>query len=395
MVNLKVSGWGPFPVPGEKARLRRLERSVSQLFAPAVRSVEDPAGGAPAPAAPAAGTPKPAKGPAGGPAGQQPPPMPESPATGPVVQADDGGEAGLAGRNSEHLGQRKIFFEGQVGPDVAQLQQRLVSFGFLQESLISGTFDQETKNALTTFQHKFGIYVDGVAGSVTAKVLRFLGMINYQPDNVPVSDDVLALIQRVARSQSLGICLIGRSFAVRQLDSGQTDPRVEIVNTVSRELVDLLNNHPILQGAEFPAGYTPNRSFMLANSIDAELVVYLDVQDSADIEPGIATFFFRTGMSDSAVGAPLAECIHDELVRIPDVLDRGCKGENSLLLQRPKGPTVRVVLGNLGHQEDRVRLEDPEYARLLAGAIMAGISRLYELDLPSSPVTTSGLPPRP
>jgi peptidoglycan hydrolase-like protein with peptidoglycan-binding domain len=374
MADLKVSGWGLFPVPGEKARLRRLESSVDQLLAPASRGAADPADG---------------------PVGGQSTPVKGSPGTGPLVPRDDGdgdgdGESGPADRNSEQLGQRKIFFEGQEGADVTQLQERLVSFGFLQQALISGKFDQETKNALTTFQHKFGIYVDGVAGSVTAKVLRFLGAINYQPDDVPVSDDVLALIQRVARSQSLGIALIGRSFDIRRSDSGQVDPRVKIVNSVSRELVDLLNNHPILQGAEFPEGYTPNRSFLLANSIDAELVVYLDVQDSPDIKPGIATFFFRTGSSDSAVGAPLAECIHDELMRIPDMRDRGCTGENSLLLQRPKGPAVRVVLGNLGHPLDRVRLEDQEYAESLAKAIMMGILRLYDLDLPEPAVTTSG-----
>ena len=371
---------------------------MDQLLAPSSRVAEDPAdgpvGGKPPPVAgsPGTGSLSPGTGSLSPGTGSLSPGTGSlSPGTGSLVPRADGGEAGLADRNSDQLGQRKIFFEGQEGADVAQLQERLVSFGFLQAALISGKFDQETKNALTTFQHKFGIYVDGVAGSVTAKVLRFLGAINYQPDNVPVSDDVLALIQRVARSQSLGIALIGRSFDIHRSDSGHVDLRVKIVNAVSHELVDLLNNHPILQGAEFPEGYTPNRSFLLANSIDAELVVYLDVQDSRDIAPGIATFFFRTGLSDSAVGAPLADCIHDELLRIPDVRDRGCTGEDSLLLQRPKCPAVRVLLGNLGHPADHMRLQDQEYAKSLASAIMTGILRLYDLNLPGPAVTTSGL----
>jgi N-acetylmuramoyl-L-alanine amidase len=364
MANLRVSGWGPFPVPGERARLRRLEKSIDQLLATPL----DPAGG--------------------GPAGSQPPPATADPHPAPSSARGNGDEVELSGRSWEQVGDRKIFFEAQEGADVAQLQQRLASFGFLQEASISGKFDKETKDALTAFQHKFGIYVDGVAGSVTAKVLRFLEAIDYQPDNVPVSDDVLVLIQRVTRSQKLGIALVGKSFAIQRSGLGQVDARLKIVNRVSRELVGLLNDHPILQGAEFPEGYTPERAVQLANSIDAELVVYLDVLDSADTEPGIATFFFSTGTSDSAIGAPLAGCIHDELTGLPEVSNRGCKGEDSPLLQGPNAPTVRIELGNLSDQADRARLEDRRYIKQLASAIMTGISRLYDLDLPGHTITT-------
>jgi N-acetylmuramoyl-L-alanine amidase len=364
MANLKVSGWGPFPIPGEKARLRRLEISVDRLLVTS-----------------SAGTPGDTDGAQSSPAGADPELTP------PVAHGgSDGGE--LAGRSSEQLGKRKIFFEGQEGDDVAQLQQRLVSVGFLQEVSVNGKFDQKTIDALSAFQHKFGIYVDGVAGSVTTKVLRFLEAIDYQPDNVPVSDDTLVLIQRITRSQKLGIALIGKSFAVQRSASGLVDNRLTIVDRVSRELVDMLNEHPILQGEEFPEGYTPGRTSQLANSIDAELVIYLGVLDSAEAEPGVATFFFSTGTSDSAIGAPLAECIHDELIRVPGVRNRGCKGEDSSLLQKPNAPTVRIELGNLSDHDDRARLEDRNHTKRLALAIMTGISRLYDLNLPGSTVMT-------
>ena len=297
-------------------------------------------------------------------------------------------EVELAGRSSEQLGKRKIFFEGQEGDDVAQLrQQRLVSVGFLQEVSVNGKFDQKTIDALSAFQHKFGIYVDGVAGSVTTKVLRFLEAIDYEPDNVPVSDDTLVLIQRITRSQKLGIALIGKSFAVQRSASGLVDNRLTIVDRVSRELVDMLNEHPILQGEEFPEGYTPGRTSQLANSIDAELVIYLGVLDSAEAEPGVATFFFSTGTSDSAIGAPLAECIKI-IDSVPGVRNRGCKGEDSSLLQKPNAPTVRIELGNLSDHDDRARLEDRNHTKRLALAIMTGISRLYDLNLPGSTVMT-------
>jgi len=365
MVNLKVTGWGPFPVPGEKARLRRLERSVDQLMATSSSdSAEYELSETRAPR------------------------IPGDSVAAPVSSRGNDDEVEPSSRGWENLGERKIFFEDQEGVDVAQLQQRLAGFGFLQESSISGKFDNETKDALTAFQHKFGIYVDGVAGSVTMKVLRFLSSIDYQPDTIPVSDDVLVLIQRIARSRSLGIALIGRSFVIQRSGSGNMDARLKIVNRASRELVKALNKHPVLQGAEFPERYSPDRAIHLANSIDAELVIYLDVLDNSEIPPGIATFFFHTGEYDSAIGTPLAECIHDELIRVPGVRDRGCIGEDSFLLQGPKAPTVRIELGNLRDPGDQERLKDGSHIKQLVAAITTGISRLYDLDLPEPKIVT-------
>jgi hypothetical protein len=365
MANLQVNGWGPFRIPGEKARLQRLENSVDQLLAassktPAQEHRADSSLYRTAE---------------------------ERQQSRPPSTGREGSVEASAGR-WERLGERKIFFEGQEGADVAQLQKQLWNFGFLPKASISGRFDDVTENALRDFQHRFGIYVDGVAGSVTAKVLRFLGTIHYQPDQIPVPDDVLVLIQRVARSQRLGIALIGKADTIQREDVERADVRLEIINSVSRELVSLLNDHPILQGAELPEGYTPERAAQLADSIDAELVIYLDVLNDSDIGPGIATYFFSTATSDSAIGAPLAKCIHDELKRVAGVSDRGCTGEDSRLLQQPNAPTVRVELGNLNNQSDRARLEDQGHIHRLAKAMMLGISRLYELELPETTATT-------
>lgn len=358
MANLRVNGWGPFAIPGEKARLQRLEKSVKDLVAvSANRTPEDRRASPPDQRRTERDR------------------LSQSPSPG----TESGAEPSTA--KWQRLGERKIFFEGQEGADVAQLQQRLLNFGFLPRASISGRFDDATKNALRDFQHKFGIYVDGVAGSVTAKVLRFLSTIDYRPDQIPVPDDVLVLIQRVARSQRLGIALIGR-VAARGVDAKLSEVRLDIINSISHKLVALLNDHPILQGAELPEGYTPERAAQLADSIDAELVIYLDILNSPSAGPGIATYFFSVGTSDSAIGAPLATCIRDELIRVTGVRDRGCSGEDSHLLQQPNAPTVRVELGNINDQDDRVRLENQEHQQELATAIMLGISRLYELELP-------------
>lgn len=362
MALLKVNGWGPFPVPGEKARLRRLERTVDELLANSsdspVRARPDGPAGAPS-----------------SPAGTNPPP---------AKSATHGGDGDLdvSGRSWPELGERKIFFEDQTGVDVAELQHRLVKFGFLQSGFTDGKFDEDTRAALAEFQRKFGIYVDGVAGLVTAKVMRFLDKIEYGPDTLPVSEDHRVLIQTIARSQTLGIALIGNYAIGQRSGLGQVHARLKIINKVSQELVKALDHHPLLQGAEFPEGWTPERAVRQANAIRAELVLYLDVLDTSDVGPGAATFFFHTGTSDSTIGAPLAACIHDELIKVPGVQDRGCIGEDSPLLQGPAAPTVRVELGNLSHPDDRIRLEARDHIKQLTDAIVAGISRLYNLDLP-------------
>ncbi len=354
MAELRVTGWGPFRMPGEKARLERIEEIVAKYMASAAASPTE--------------RPRPAT---------VPHPATAKPSASPGVPDRAEVPAG-----KWRLGERKLFFTGQQGPDVADLQQKLSMFGFLPKASVTGRFDGETKEALRGFQHEFGIYVDGVAGSVTAMVLQFLGKIDYQPDLIPVSNDTLALIQRVARSQRLGIALIGAAVTAALDNTGRAAERLEIINGVSRQLVSALNDHPILQGAEFPEEYTAERVAQLADSINAELVIYLDVLDDPGTPPGAATYFFKTSNIDSAVGAPLAMCIHDEIRQVGGVSDRGCNGEDSHLLQAPKAPTVRVELGNLSQPLDRARLQNPQHIQHLADAITRGITRLYGLELP-------------
>ena len=155
MADLRVSGWGPFRMPGEKARLRRIEENVARFMA---SSSAAPAGRS----QPAAGR---------NPATAEHPPA--------VLAGQDRSEA--SSRRWERLGERKLFFTGQEGPDVAHLQEKLSVFGFLPKASVTGRFDEGTKEALRDFQHRFGIYVDGVAGSVTAMVLQFLSTIEYHP----------------------------------------------------------------------------------------------------------------------------------------------------------------------------------------------------------------------
>src|ERR1700744_277217 len=198
MANLRGSGWGPLPIPGEKARVRRVEMKVEGLLflQPSIGQDDENSGGAPdsSPMQQVVG----------------PPEQEQSHRPSPTTASRTISHSRIA-HQDDQFGRRKIFFKGQAGADVQTLQERLVKFGYFRNNPITGRFDEPTQEALSEFQHDFHIYVDGVAGSVTAKVMRFLESINYDPDKLPISNDDVALIQMVARSQPLGVVLIGNT----------------------------------------------------------------------------------------------------------------------------------------------------------------------------------------
>ena len=145
-----------------------------------------------------------------------------------------------------------------------------------------------------------------------------------------------------------------------------------------------MDTHPLLQGIEPPSGYSFKRALQLADSVGSELVIYIDAIESKHIKRGVATFFFGAEGKFSAIGRPLAQCIHDEMAGLAGVDNRGCSSENSVILGKPHAPAVRVELGNLSDRIDRARLGDRQHINQLADAISRGISRLYELNLPDS-----------
>lgn len=60
--------------------------------------------------------------------------------------------------------------KGAVGDEVVQLQDALVKLGYLYDP-ISGAYDDDTVNAIKTFQTYNGLNVDGIAGATTQQTL--------------------------------------------------------------------------------------------------------------------------------------------------------------------------------------------------------------------------------
>jgi peptidoglycan hydrolase-like protein with peptidoglycan-binding domain len=60
---------------------------------------------------------------------------------------------------------------GDVGDSVAQVQDCLVEFGYLELENVNGVYDDVTTQAVKNFQAAWNLTVDGVAGAETQKIL--------------------------------------------------------------------------------------------------------------------------------------------------------------------------------------------------------------------------------
>ncbi|WP_017726482.1 peptidoglycan-binding protein [Halalkalibacterium ligniniphilum] len=64
--------------------------------------------------------------------------------------------------------------EGAEGTKVEQLQELLTDQGFLDEGQVNGSYNQETLDAVTSFQKDYHLVVDGIAGPQTLGSLLIL-----------------------------------------------------------------------------------------------------------------------------------------------------------------------------------------------------------------------------
>ena len=103
-----------------------------------------------------------------------------------------------------------IFRRGDRGPGVAEIRERLTTLGLVPETAGPGgpdhtadAFDESVDRAVRAFQQQRGLFVDGVVGPATYRVLdeaRWrLGdrLLTHVPGNLLAGDDVVALQQRL------------------------------------------------------------------------------------------------------------------------------------------------------------------------------------------------------
>lgn len=266
------------------------------------------------------------------------------------------------------------------GDDVAALQERLATLGFLGAP-VDGLFGPLTEAALRELQRGVGLDPDGLCGP---KTLRALGALARSVGG----GDPWAL-----REQA-DVDVAGRSLAgkVVVLDPahGDGDPGVaahgmteaDVVLDVARRAQGRLAATGVSAVVTRGAGHNPDEvtRAVVAENVGADVVLSLhcDATHSAHAG-GVATFYWgdeRVG-ARSAVGERLATLVQREIVARTGLADLRTHARTYDLLRLTRMPAVRVELGYLTSAGDATLLGDPEVRDAVAEALVVAVQRLY------------------
>lgn len=266
------------------------------------------------------------------------------------------------------------------GDDVAALQERLATLGFLASS-VDGLFGPLTEAALRELQRGVGLEPDGLCGP---KTLRALGSLA----RAVGGGDPWAL-----REQA-DVDVAGRSLAgkVVVLDPahGDGDPGVlangmseaDVVLDVARRAEGRLAATGVTAVVTRGAGHNPDEvtRALVAENVGADLVLSLHCDAATSpLSNGVATFFWgddRVG-GRSAVGERLARLVQREIVARTGLTDLRTHARTYDLLRLTRMPAVRVELGYLTNPGDADLLGHASVRDAVAEALVVAVQRLY------------------
>lgn len=361
---LRVTGWGPFRMPGERARLAELNQKIAEQLAAATPSASTRPPGA---GGPAAGSP--------GRVGDA-----ASPST-----ADENPHSGGARR----LGNRALLYSMR-GDDVRDLQQSLYDFGFGRNGLvIDGFFGRHTRQALIDFQGHYGIRDDGVCGSVTMLVSEMLAKENVRASN-PASAETLDAIRWLGSEEDYRYVFVDPLYLRTEPFDSETNQLLTSMRTLVKNDLERRAHLPAMyredeqldRDADFPVPSPAE----FANDHDARLAILLSVDTDERKGEGIATFHAARSFRSKA----LATYIQEEVVAATGTVDRGIHEEPSDVLGRIDAPAVHVCIGNLGSSHERkLLLDDVRYVEMVSRGIAEGVRRLFLLGRKTPPISSS------
>lgn len=114
----------------------------------------------------------------------------------------------------------------------------------------------------------------------------------------------------------------------------------------------------------------------MANSYKADILVsiHCNAAERSDAH-GIETWIYEKA---SDVSSMIAQSIHNRLVHVSGMSDRGVKRGNLHVLRESMMPAVLVELGFISNQNDRANLMDTAWQQRAADAIVSGIELYVE-----------------
>jgi N-acetylmuramoyl-L-alanine amidase len=297
------------------------------------------------------------------------------------------------------LGDRLLRYDPERlmrGDDVTALQERLLELGY-DAGRADGILGPETETGLRAFQRDYGLTSDGTCGPATLRALRQLGR--------KVTGGRPQLLRQSASLVDSGPHLIGRRIVVDP-GHGGTDTGFTSGETTEADLVfDLASR---IEGRLAAAGATVyltrgrdqqpalEERTSFANSARADLFISLHVDaHTSDHARGVASFYYGTGSgASSTVGEQFANLIRRETIARTGMLDLGSHPKTWDLLRMTRMPSVRLDVGYLTHQVDRLLLLDARLRSAIAHGVLAAVQRLYLPAEADPPTGTFVLPSR-
>lgn len=291
------------------------------------------------------------------------------------------------------LGDRPLAFliaQPVTGDDVFTLQERLLELGY-DAGRANGEFDQQTEQALRSFQRDYGLMSDGMCGPDTVRALRQL-----QPK---VRGGRPVFLREQERVRNAGPRLSGKRIIIDPGHGG--DDRGVVVGDLAEadvmlDLARRLEGKMAATGMEAlltrgPANCPdePARA-KFANEAGADLILSLHSDGNrSPLASGVASFHFGTGNgTSSTVGEALAGFIQRELRARTGMPDCGTHPKSWDVLRLTKCTAVRVEVGYLTNADDRARLADPGFRDVVAEGILIAVKRLYLLGKDDQPTGT-------
>jgi N-acetylmuramoyl-L-alanine amidase len=266
----------------------------------------------------------------------------------------------------------------QSGDDIEALQNQLLGLGY-DSGRADGVFGPLTENALRTFQRDSGLLADGVCAGQTLRALDQLGrrIVGGRPQ----------LLREMAAVADAGPNLLGKRVVV---DASHGGPDAGAVYGDLREADLMWDLASRLEGRLSAVGVTtwltrgPGNSStdeqraQFANNQRADLVISLHVDSADSPRPnGVATYYYGSTNSESALGERLADLVQREIVARTAMLDSRIHPKTWELLRLTRMPAVLCEVGYLSSPTDRSRIADPLFRDVVAEAILVAVQRLY------------------
>lgn len=150
---------------------------------------------------------------------------------------------------------------------------------------------------------------------------------------------------------------------------------MELVRTLAKMLED--RGHAIIYTrTDGDDSITLNKRCVIANKagVDIFISIHLNSFDSPKSN-GIETLRYPT---KNPYTIRLAKAIQTRLIEATGATDRGVKERGDLyVLKHTNMPAVLIEVGFISHREEGLKLNDPEYQRIVCKAIADGVSEVY------------------